>query len=33
MEEILLDLCEPYQLIAKTKKIQFEMDILDDISV
>lgn len=33
MKELLLDLCEPYQLIAKTKNIQFEMEFSSDISV
>lgn len=33
MKEILIDLCEPYRLIAKTKNIQFEMECLNDVSV
>lgn len=33
MKELLLDLCEPYRLIATTKKIEFEMEFLNDILV
>lgn len=32
-KELLLDLCEPYRLIATTKKIEFEMELLNDIPV
>ena len=33
VKELLLDLCEPYRLIATTQKIEFEMELLNDISV
>lgn len=33
MKDVLIDLCEPYRLIAKTKNIRFEMELMNDISV